>query len=55
MRAKRTSQMSIFDQFAAHDIGLELKGCLSNLMRIPSGSITSPMTSAHRRLPAVVG
>lgn len=26
MRAKRTSQISIFDQFAAHDIGRELQG-----------------------------
>lgn len=31
MRAKRTSQMSLFDQFAAHNIGLELKGMSEQL------------------------
>lgn len=31
MRAKRTSQVSIFDQFAAHDIGRELQG-MSDLL-----------------------
>ena len=31
MRAKRTSQISIFDQFAAHDIGRELAGMSAQL------------------------
>lgn len=31
MRAKRTSQVSIFDQFAAHDIGRELQGMSDQL------------------------
>ena len=31
MHAKRTSQMSIFDQFAAHESGLELKGMSEQL------------------------
>ena len=31
MRAKRTSQVSIFDQFAAHDIGRELQGMSNQL------------------------
>ena len=35
MRAKRTSQISIFDQFAAHDIGRELAGMGSNPTPLP--------------------
>jgi hypothetical protein len=52
VRAQRTSQVSIFDQFAAHDIGRELAGMSAQLDAHPvlpdlvAGDLGSPRPRA---------